>query len=70
MSGEEPIGVQDNLPDASLFRVEMVPKWSEQVVHLLTTRLLKEVEDSLEEKNEFLEVCGCNFNFSQDNCIT
>ena len=39
--GEESIGVQDDLLDASLFRVEMVPKWSEQVVHLLTTGFAK-----------------------------
>ena len=31
MLGEEPTGVNDELPDASLFRVELVPKWSEQV---------------------------------------
>ena len=37
MSGEEPIGVNDELPDASLFRIELVPKWSEQMIHLLTT---------------------------------
>ena len=53
-SGEEPIGVQDDLPDASLFRVELVPKWSEQVVHFLMTGTLNEIEDSLEEKTEFI----------------
>ena len=47
--------MNDELPDASLFRVEIVPKWSEQVVHFLTTRTLKDVEDSLEEKTKFIE---------------
>ena len=31
MIGEEPTRVNDELPDASLFKIELVPKWSEQV---------------------------------------
>ena len=58
MSGEEPIGVDDELPDASLFRVELVPKWSEQVIQLLTTGSLTHTGDTIQEKTEFLEACG------------
>ena len=58
MSGEEPTGVNDELPDASLFRVELVPKWSEQVIHLLTTGSLTHTGDTIQEKNVFLEACG------------
>ena len=57
-SGEEPIGANNELPDASLFRVEMVPKWSEQVIHLLTTGSLTDTGNYLQEKTEFLEACG------------
>ena len=58
MSGEEPVGVNDELPDASLFRVELVPKWSEQVIQLLTTGSLTHTGDTIQEKTEFLEACG------------
>lgn len=42
--GEDPSGVQDYFLDASLFTVDMVPKWSEQVIHLLTRGSLAKVE--------------------------
>ena len=35
-NGEEPIGVDDDLPDAYLFNIEMVPRWSEDLIPLLT----------------------------------
>ena len=34
--GEPPIGVDDDLLDAYLFNIEMVPKWSEQWIPLLS----------------------------------
>ena len=30
------MGVQDDFPDAYLFNVEMVPKWSKDIVPMLT----------------------------------
>ena len=33
---EAPMGVPDDLPDAYLFNVEMVPKWSKDIVPMLT----------------------------------
>ena len=35
-NGESPIGVDDDLPDAYLFNIEMIPKWSEPMIPLLT----------------------------------
>ena len=32
---EAPVGVPDDLPDAYLFNVEMVPKWSKDIVPML-----------------------------------
>ncbi|MCO5560567.1 hypothetical protein L7F22_014182 [Adiantum nelumboides] len=46
-NGELPIGVQDDLPDAYLFNVEMVPKWSKDVVPFLTMGTLR-LSDSME----------------------
>ena len=34
--GEPPLGVDDDLLDAYLFNIEMVPKWSEQWIPLLS----------------------------------
>ena len=30
------MGVEDDLPDAYLFNIEMVPQWSEELIPLLT----------------------------------
>ena len=35
INGEAPVGVPDDLPDAYLFNVEMVPKWSKDIVPML-----------------------------------
>ncbi|MCO5586798.1 hypothetical protein L7F22_040740 [Adiantum nelumboides] len=32
MHGEAPIGIDDDLPDAYLFNIDMVPRWSEDVI--------------------------------------
>ena len=34
--GEEPLGIDDDLPDAYLFNIKMVPTWSEEFIPLLT----------------------------------
>ena len=36
--GKKPMGVDDDLLDAYLFQLEMVPKWSESIVSLLTIK--------------------------------
>ncbi|MCO5558197.1 hypothetical protein L7F22_011776 [Adiantum nelumboides] len=36
MHGEAPTGIDDDLPDAYLFNIDMVPRWSEKVIPLLT----------------------------------
>ena len=39
--GEKPTRVEDDLPNAYLFNVEMIPRWSEELVPLLTIMILK-----------------------------
>ena len=34
--GKKPTGIDDDLLDAYLLQLEMVPKWSENIVFLLT----------------------------------
>ena len=36
INGEAPVGIPDDLLDAYLFNVEMVPKWSKDIVSMLT----------------------------------
>ena len=36
LTGEAPIGIDDDLPDAYLFNIKMIPKWSEPYVSLMT----------------------------------
>ena len=36
INGEDPVGIPDDLPNAYLFNVEMVPKWNEDIVPMLT----------------------------------
>ena len=54
-NGEGPTtGVPDDLPDAYLFNVEMVPKWSETVVSLLTVGKLR-LSDSWDDNLALIE---------------
>ena len=39
--GEAPDGIPDDLPDAYLFNIEMIPEWSVQIVPMLTSRTLR-----------------------------
>ena len=34
--GKKPMGIDDDLPDAYLFNAEMVPKWSKNIVSLMS----------------------------------
>ena len=38
-NGEKPTGVDDDLPDAPLFLVDLVPEWVEEICHYLTNGL-------------------------------
>ena len=62
-TGEAPTGVNDDLPDGSLFNVEWVPKWSFNVVSFLTTAVIPEdkVEDAIDfikASSKFLLIAG------------
>ena len=41
INGEAPVGVVDDLPDAYLFNIEMVPKWSKDKVPMLAVGSLQ-----------------------------
>ena len=62
LSGEEPKGVDDDLPDAYLFNIEMVPRWSETTVSLMTIGQLDiplpYVKRSFDSKHIFFQDVG------------
>lgn len=49
--------MEDDLPNASLFKVELVPRWSQKVVHFLISASLDELKQELCVKAEFIEAC-------------
>ena len=62
--GEEPIGVEDNLPDAVLFVIETAPWWSEPILEVLSSHAPWARSDSnmivaqLEESSQYILVSG------------
>ena len=62
-SREAPTGINDNLPDAILFNIEWVPRWSEELVSFLHTAVvpsdkLEEVVDFVKATNNFVLIAG------------
>ena len=50
--------MSDELPDACLFQIEMVPKWSEHLVHFLTTTDTIKLGETCEDKADFMQACS------------
>ena len=55
--GEPPIGVDDDLLDAYLFNIEMVPRWSEQWIPLLSIAQI-EIPKTIPEHKERIFLGG------------
>ena len=55
-NGESPIGVDEELLDATLFKIEWVPKWSEDVVEFLTTATTP--NKNHDDRANFVRDCG------------
>ena len=58
-NGEEPTGVDDDLPDATLFQIESVPKWSKRIATFLSTSVITDVHQDVDTQTKFLEECSC-----------
>ena len=54
VNGEAPNGVNDDLLDTYLFNVEMTPKWSRNLVPLLTIGNLR-LDDSMDRNLSMVE---------------
>ena len=75
LSREPPKGVDDDLPDAYLFNIEMIPKWSEQYVPLMTIGRLdiplpiKEKQALLQGSASLTMLAGRLYNMGKDGVL-
>ena len=75
INGEEPIGVEDDLPDAYLFNIEMIPRWSEEIVSLLTIGQmdipvpLKEKQAMVQKAAPFVMLAGRLYHRGMDGIM-
>ena len=74
-NGETPIGVSDDLPNATLFMVETAPRWSEGILEVLsiTTFWPKEgmarTISKLEELEQYVLLSGCLYRYGPDKVL-
>ena len=74
-SGEAPKGIEDDLPDAYLFNIEMIPKWSEKFVPLLTIGLLdiplpiREKQSLIQNATSFVMLAGRMYHLERDGIL-
>ena len=73
--GEGQQGILDDLPDAYLFNVEMIPQWSRDIVPMLTIGSLH-LSDSMdtnitlvEQSRQFSMIIGRLYKRVQDNVL-
>ena len=63
-NGESPTGIEDDLPDATLFQVETAPQWAEQIVIFLSINFLaiprdfSNLEDTLQTMERYTLISG------------
>ncbi|MCO5563733.1 hypothetical protein L7F22_017380 [Adiantum nelumboides] len=74
-NGEAPIGVDDDLPDTSLFMVETIPEWSEKIVNFLVNgfppkELRKDVARRLiKECEPYSLIAGTLYKLGKDDIL-
>ena len=74
-SGEAPKGIEDDLPDAYLFNIEMIPKWSEKFVPLLTIGKLdiplpiREKQSLIQNAASFVMLAGQMYYLGRDGIL-
>ncbi|KAI5057045.1 hypothetical protein GOP47_0028863 [Adiantum capillus-veneris] len=73
---EEPTGVDDDLPDANLFHIESVPKWSRMIAEFLSTtsltqgiRMSRLKPNFLEAWNRFQLISGRLYHLMDDGIL-
>lgn len=75
MNGEAPTGVEDNLPDAVLFQVETAPKWSEQIIRILSIDYvacildLDHLHKAISSTENYTLIAGRLYRLGEDNIL-
>ena len=57
-NGEAPTRVDDDLPNATLFQIESVPRWSRIIAEFLSTTQFDRLHKNVESQANFLEACS------------
>ena len=74
-NGESPTGVEDDLPDATLFQVEIAPKWAEQIIRLLSIdyhavpKDFSSIEHTLRTIESYTLISGRLYHLGGDNVL-
>ena len=69
--GEKLDGIDDDLPDAYLFKLEMVPNWSKNIVSLLTIgNIHNQPPQKVEETRLYSMLAGRLYKYKQDNVLS
>ena len=73
--GEKPTEVEDDLPNAYLFNIEMIPRWSEDIIPLLTIGQmdilvpLREKQTLIQKKAPFVMLVERMYHTGQDGIL-
>ena len=74
-SGEAPKGIEDDFPDAYIFNIEMIPKWSDKFVPLLTIGQLdiplpiREKQSLVQNAASFVMLAGRMYHLVRDGIL-
>ena len=74
-NGEAPIGVNDELPDSTLFKVETAPRWSKHILEVLSTSISWQRENNplsiaqLEESQHYVLLSGRLYRLGPDKVL-
>ena len=74
-NGEAPIGVNDDLPDSTVFKVKTAPRWSEHILEVLSTSISWQRENNplsiaqLEESQHYVLLSGRLYRLGPDKVL-
>ena len=74
-NGKSPTGIEDDLPDATLFQVETAPQWAKQIIRLLSINFLaiprdfNNPKDTLRTMERYTLISGRLFCLGKDKVL-
>lgn len=71
--GEAVDGIDDDIPDAYLFNIEMVPRWSSSFVSILSIGLhgvqSPRIKQLIQDSASFVLLAGCLYKYGKDGIL-